>query len=185
MYNLEYFTDDLYKFNINKIVEYINKYKNDKKILRRYIEKTNDNVPIQPAKNFSKQIGLNIHNNFILPFNDNWDICEFYIGFNRISNSYDKNNFELFKLYDIFCKLNPELYNIKIKTIRDIYDVLYGVTSSFNYDDIFDWIEIGSNLVRSNEEKERKDKIEKMVGFRFEYVPSEKTLLKIEKHIGL
>ena len=84
----------------------------------------------QPPKSFSKISGIEVGRNYNiggLTIQDIQLLCltEYDSGHNNLSN-----------LFLDLIKLNPELGEITLNKKRDLYDVLFGIASTFNLEDI-------------------------------------------------
>jgi len=137
------------------------------------------------------------------PFNSNSHLNEIFILFVRecIRNGIMQSS-EMVKLFNIYKNLNPELEDLinieisssntsdnlldvllNIKTVN-MFHIMMGMTSGFNYDDIADFISLGGHSCRSLTYKTRKHELITILNYDIQYVPSEKTIDKIYNYIN-
>jgi len=88
-------------------------------------------------------------------------------------------------LYEKYMEINPDMRDIEANDELVKTDILMGMTSMFNKDDIIDYLTIGGGMSRSYEEKARVTKIERKLKMYIQYIPSIKTIEKIEKQLGI
>jgi hypothetical protein len=138
------------------------------------------------SEELEKKWGLRgLTGNWKYPFNSDRHKNE-YLTFliDRIDDE-DLSTVLMNELYDEYVKLNPSLSNIKPKDI-DKYFVIIGVTSNYNYNDIYDFIHVGPYYLREQdpEWKNLSDQIKNQIGH-MGYVPSIKTLKSIDKQLSV
>jgi hypothetical protein len=89
-------------------------------------------------------------------------------------------------LYSIMVSLNPEIKAIVFpdnkKQSPFKFDVMFGMVSSFNFDDIQFYITYGGFCYSPMETRERTVAIERKLGFGLQWVLSKETLNKLEEY---
>jgi hypothetical protein len=119
------------------------------------------------------------------PFNTNFIKNEFLIASMKEFWRFDNiDDIEIEKLFDIYAKLNPIIKNIPTKVMFDKYYIIMGMTSGYNYDDIYDFVTIGGFDKRDDIYLNKHKEVTKTLGIDLQYVPSEKTLDNILSHLN-
>lgn len=117
------------------------------------------------------------------PFNTNYLKNEFLIfSMKEFWRNEIMSEIEIEKLFDIYAELNPIIKNIPTHEMYDKYNIMLGMTSGFNYDDIYDFVVIGGGSNRDLKYMKKFDEVCDLVGHHLHYVASEKTLNKIISH---
>ena len=185
IFSVEYLTDGYTKVNPDKLKEALDKVENGYHYLDEleyYLENPNQNhKPQRAAKELEEETQLeNISGNWNFPYGGDYALNEIMVGI-VYSDSTDEDFKKLFMEY---YKLNPEMANYNISSFRDAYEILLGMTSGYSFDDINSFLTRKGMQIKPDE-RDRSDKIERTIGRRFSYVPSVKTIEKIEKQLGL
>lgn len=152
-----------------------------------------DDVPFfMPAVEFEKKTGLkHIAKQWVLPAGDvmkELDIFLRHVRFCDLENSTSQKFHKfLLPVWRDLKKHNPELETLAVneKNFKEIGYAVRGVISGFNLDDIDDFLHVGTYKDRMQDlaYKELYDHIKKTVAT-IEWVPSMKTLQKIEQQIN-
>lgn len=134
-----------------------------------------------PSLEFAQQTGIDfVTTDWKLPK----DVNEFA---DELHDAFDTDNFDMLKsMYAEVINLNPQLKNIKLKTYGDLYGLIYGAISKFNYDDIKFFIEQGENRIRYNLNADTQDRRANiMMKYKvnsLQWVLSPTTLQKLEEY---
>ncbi len=179
---LESLTNNLTSIDVEYITSLLNNIEDDykeyaisklKKIQRR-------SEDLSKILNMTELVG-----NWKYPFNTNYLKNEFLIfSMKEFWRNEIMNIKEISKLFDIYKTLNPIIQNIPISEDFDKYSIMLGMTSGFNYDDIYDFVVIGGGGDRDTNYKTKFDKVCHLIGNHLNYVASEKTLDKILSHLN-
>lgn len=139
-----------------------------------------DIVCVKPSRDLSNWIGLKVYQEYKLPYNWSSDDLEllsltFFKDFNLIN-----------ELYDIISKLNPAIKDFYVdNNNRYKYDVLLGMGSEFNLEDISEFINGGAGYIKRMDSNYsiKLSLIENEVGNYIQYVPSYSTIDIVYNHL--
>ncbi len=134
------------------------------------------------SEDLYKETGINnLVGDWKYPFSNNYLDNEFLLLTLKEMiklNLCDKK--EMIKLFRIYKNLNPIIKTIPTKNhYINMYHIMMGMTSGFNYDDIYDFIVIGGGSDRDSNYKKKFDIVCDLIGHHLYYIASEKTLDKI------
>jgi len=141
-----------------------------------------------PAMEFSKKTGVNVYTDWDLPFpwNNNADLHQF------LRNNNDETHKDLVRnvenVWVHFIKKYPQIESwlpsglTGNQLARAKWDIMFGMASKFNEDDIKSYLHTKGWQVPESDKKRIKQ-IENKTGVIMPWVPSEKTLAKIETFI--
>lgn len=156
------------------------------KFLENIYNHGNEIQPYDLENNFNLK---NIQGNWQLPFNENNKNNELLISFFKFLNRHNKKKYKQFidELYEIYVDLNPILKQLGIiKEKQHKIDIMVGITSTFNYDDIREFYEysLNYNYVVSTRCKNKTyndlyNNVQDKLDILLRYVPSKKTLKNI------
>jgi 2'-5' RNA ligase len=131
----------------------------------------------EPALEFGKKIGLEVHQKWNPPLGIDWDRVQSLL---RLAN--DGEGEEIIKeLWERTIKTNPEVAKYP-SDLHDKYTIMQGMASEFNIDDIIEFLTLPF-YKRDDKYKRRLARIERIAGIPSQWVPSEKTLRKMEDHL--
>ena len=131
-----------------------------------------------PSEKFSIDNRINVSKKWNLPEKYNEQLIQ------NICLNVEKNQDEYIEMAKEILTLNPELLNIRATTGLNLYDIIMGDVSRFNFDDIKFFIEDWKfdtkegNIIRKN----LRD-LEKKYSIEFQWIPSPKTLSTIINHL--
>lgn len=189
---MKFILEDLTK-NLTEIdVEKISEIDND------LYEIIFDKYFMMPSVELSKFIGFDdIIGFWKYPFNSGSKLNENFILFVRECIRKEiMETTEMVKLFNIYKSLNPDLEKLinvdissntsinlldvllNMKTVN-MFHIMMGMTSGFNYDDISDFISLGGYCDRCLSYKNKRMELINILNFDIQYVPSEKTIEKI------
>jgi hypothetical protein len=174
-YTLEYLTDNLTTVNMEKLIDATKECQ-----YGWVIEEQKASSTKRAGEDLSNKYNLNgVVGEWVYPFNSpsysNESLC---FGLKELLKEDNRYSVEIDKLYESYLKLNPTIKDIPIKDSFDKYEVMLGMTSGYNFDDIYDWIVIGSAPSRDDNYRSLKNELQTIVGH-VGYVPSEKTIRNI------
>lgn len=90
----------------------------------------------------------------------------------------------MYDLYAVLVRLNSELRDIKVSNDDEVEDLLRGIVSRFNTDDLRVYAEGGVRAsTKSLQLRKRINKLEIDHRINFDWVPSEETVSEVEKHV--
>ncbi len=148
----------------------------------------NHRSDMQPLQDVETSLGIKnkLVNKCKLPFNADWKLNEHLI----VAIFTYGTDLDRIMLFNEYLKLNSSISVIINNTMpynidTDImYDILLGITSSLNYDDIIFYITLKrqGNLRREGMEYYNSylDEIQSLISFKIKYIPSIKTLNNIK-----
>lgn len=179
---LETLTNDLTSIDVEYITYLLDKIDTDYK---KYAITKLDTIERRSEELFNKYGIEGLVGNWKYPFNTNYLRNEFLIFSMKEFWKNDAMNMgEISKLFDIYAKLNPIIKNIPISEDFDKYSIILGMTSGYNYDDIYDFIVIGGGADRDKKYRNKYDEVCNLIGANLGYVASEKTLDKIISNLS-
>ncbi len=140
------------------------------------------------AEELANKFGLpELMGHWIYPFNESYILNEYLLlSISELIKETKINESEITKLYKIYLTLNPSISTIPVKNWWDRYTVMMGMTSSFNYDDIYDFLTLGgfSDRKKNVVYLSKSEEVESFLRpHHIGYVPSEKSLDEILKRI--
>ena len=124
-------------------------------------------------------IGLEIHKEWNEPDGIDWENTQALL---KLSERYEGDAI-IEDLWDRSKKTNPEIANLG-KNTDDKFNILFGMASQFNLDDIKEFL-ILPYYKRDERYKNRLNKIERAAGYQSGWIPSEKTLHKMESWLSI
>lgn len=147
-----------------------------------YLKNEYSNGWLQPSLVLSKKIGLDIHVDWLMPFD--WDFKDVELLL------LCSNQIIIDKLFDLVTDINPKLKEIETNKeyfgfVYQKLGILYGATSKFNYDDINSFMQGNVYHVKQNDINwvKRVENLENKFGD-IQYVISNETLDKIEMFLS-
>lgn len=182
---LEDLTNNMTKIDVGNVIALLEKHVNE--IGENYVNhvksKLNGDVR-RISEELSNKIGLKevLVGDWVYPFNQDYILNEFLISalVNLIRHDIIAEE-EMIKLFNVYKTLNPIIDTIPRNDYYDCYEIILGMTSGFNFDDIHDFVVLGGGGKRSEEYLTKHRFAASLVGD-IQYVPSEKTLDAIIKH---
>ncbi len=180
--------NNLEAVNINQKVDSENITSQLESILTPELLKIYQNEPnAHPSELFGEQIGLSISQNYKhIPSMNSQKLEILMAEKYRKANPLVSNEF-LGQVLKEYIKLNPELATINDKEYPDATkDILHGVASKFSVDDIKYYVEYFNNYTEKQKEFIGEELYSFSRKFRipgFGYIPSPKTLWKIEEFL--
>jgi hypothetical protein len=181
---LELLTDNLTTINL-QIIDDLIKISEHYYLMHKNYVKNKNNVRRSEELYFKTNI-KGLVGDWKYPFNENITDNEFLLISMKELIEYhlmDKN--EMLKLFKIYKKLNPIIKNIPVNNdYMNMYHIMMGMTSGFNYDDIYDFITIGGGSLRDDNWIKKHNIASELLGNYIMYIPSEKTLDKIINHFN-
>jgi hypothetical protein len=134
-----------------------------------------------PSEKFSIDNRINVSKRWKLPEGYNESKLQYIC-----LNLEDPNNVKEYqKIAPLIFKLNPELRTINVRENNQYWDILMGVASRFNFDDIKFFIEDWDPFSKESDLiRKRSRDIEAKYNVDIQWIPSPKTADTIEKHFG-
>ncbi len=179
-YTISYFTDNYTTINTEKLLKAVKDH--------TYLYIVEDNIKgvnRQALVTLQKQFELDgLVGDWKYPFSCSDTLNEALIFGLHILISDSELRISLFKeLYECYKELNPSIGNLPIKNEYSYYNIILGITSRYNFDDINDFIVDGGMSSRDDNYRTKNEHISNYVGH-MGFVPSSKTLDKIETQLN-
>lgn len=181
---LKYITRDYTTIDIERLKECLSSVENSEYFLNEletYLGNRSQNDSPQRAAHLIEQNSKikNIKGMWVYPYDIDYALNEFLI----ICVS-DGDDLEMKRLYMDYLLLNPEMKNFTPKTYGDVYYILMGMTSGYNFNDINSFLtKPGYKL--TSEDRRKISRIEQEIGMELQYIPSVETIAEMEKQLGL
>ncbi len=181
--SLELLTNNLTKINIKNVSKLLKVSEYYETLYNRYVVLKKSQ---RRSEDLYKETGIKgLVGDWLYPFNDTIINNEYLLIAMKelIAHKYMDEQ-EMVKLYKIYQKLNPLIKTMPVHNdYFKMYHVMLGMTSGFNYDDIYDYLTIGGMCDRDDEYKNLHEETATLLKQGIYYIPSEKTLKHIIKTI--